>query len=406
MYYGKVPGAPLRDRMVMFLALLVASCGGDLNPIRARPATGGDAAVGSDSSIPQVCPYGLIGFATMSDLGGEPDGGTDAAPMLILAGGVSGGGASTPVVIDDAEADALDQFKMYASDKMPGPLTIVLKGMLTVPPTPDGGDTGGESIRVSSNKTVVGANANSGLFGGGLAMTRVSNVILRNLVIARPNTEGDIDAIHIEASHQIWVDHCDLSSNNGTGTYDGLIDISDQSDFVTVSWTHYHDHQDSGLIGRSDSSAAAAEDAGKEHVTYDHDLFTNLKTGPRVRFGTVHVLNSYFHTVANYGVAATDGANVRIEASSFRDVSPAGQTDANFGPVTTILDPPATAGYVDLVNNVIDPADGNGPNVVPSTQIVPLLPPYPYTDALDSAASVPALVTNCAGTGDSVPIPN
>ena len=338
----------------------------------------------------------------MSDLGGEPDGSSDAAPTLLLDGGVSGGGASMPVVVDAAAADALSQFTMYA--KTPGPLTIVVKGMITIPPTPDGGDTGGEEIRISSNKTVVGANANSGFFGGGLAMTRVSNVIVRNLVIARPNTTGDIDAIHIEGSHQIWIDHCDLSSNNGTGTYDGLVDISDQSDFVTVSWTHYHDHQDSGLIGRSDSSAAAAEDAGKEHVTYDHDRFTNLKTGPRVRFGTVHVLNSYFDTVANYGVAATDGANVRIEASSFRAVTPAGQTDANFGPVTTILDSPATAGYVDLVNNVIKASDGNGQNVVPTTQIVPWAPPYPYSP--DSASSVPALVTNCAGTGDSVPIPN
>src|SRR6185369_4096579 len=105
---------------------------------------------------------------------------SDAAPTLVLDGGVSGGGASTPVVVDAADADALDQFKMYASDKMPGPLTIVIKGMLTVPPTPDGGDTGAEAIRISSNKTVVGANATSGLFGGGLAMTRVSNVIVRN----------------------------------------------------------------------------------------------------------------------------------------------------------------------------------------------------------------------------------
>jgi len=404
MYYGEVARAPLADRTVIFLALLSAACSGDLNPIRARPPTGSDAAAGFDSSVPPDCPYQLVGFATMSDLGGEPDGGSDAAPTLLLDGGVIGGGASTPVVVDAAETDALGQFRMYASDKMPGPLTIVVRGMITVPPTPDGGDTGGEQIRVSSNKTVVGANASSGFFGGGLAMTRVSNVIVRNLVIARPNTNGAIDAIHVEASHQIWIDHCDLSSNNGTGTYDGLIDISDQSDFVTVSWTHYHDHQDSGLIGRSDSSAAAAEDAGKEHVTYDHDLFKNLKTGPRVRFGTVHVLNSYFDAVANYGVAATDGANVRIEASSFRDVTPAGQTDANFGPVTTILASPATAGYVDLVNNVIKAADGNGQNVVPTSQIVPWAPPYPYMP--DSASSVPALVTNCAGTGDSVPIPN
>jgi pectate lyase len=382
------------------VALIATSCDVRIYPLRAR-ATGSDGAVGSDSSVSSDCPYQLIGFATMSDLGGELDGGSDATPTLLLDGGVSGGGASTPVLVDAAEADALDQFKMYASDKMPGPLIIVVKGMLTVPPTPDGGDTGGESIRVSSNKTVVGANANSGFFGGGLAMTRVSNVIVRNLVIAKPNTDGDIDAIHIEGSHQIWIDHCDLSSNGGPGTYDGLVDISDQSDFVTVSWTHYHDHQDSGLIGRSDSSAATAEDAGKEHVTYDHDLFTNLKTGPRVRFGTVHLLNSYFDTVANYGIAATDGANVRIEGSAFKNVTPSGQTDVKFGPVTTILDSPATAGNVDLVSNAFDATDGA--NVL-TTQPLPFAVPYPYMP--DSASSVPALVTNCAGTGDSVPISN
>jgi pectate lyase len=400
MYYLEVARAPPTDRTVIFLALLAAGCG-NLNPIRARPPTENDAATGSDSSVPADCNYQLIGFATMSDLGGEWDGGGDAAPTLLLDGGVRGGGASTPVIVEAADADALAQFTMYASEKMPGPLTIVIKGMITIPATPDGGDTGGEAIRVSSNKTVIGANASSGFFGGGLAMTRVSNVIVRNLVIARPNTDGAIDAIHIEGSHQIWIDHCDLSSNLGTGTYDGLIDISDQSDFVTVSWTHYHDHQDSGLIGRSDSSAAKAEDTGKEHITYDHDLFTNVKTGPRVRFGTVHVLNSYFYAVTNYGVAATDDANVRIEGSAFKNVTAPGQTNANFGPVTTVLDSPATVGYVDLVSNSFDATDGA--NIL-STQPVPLTVPYPYTP--DSAANVPALVTSCAGTGDSVPVPN
>ncbi|HSS39526.1 MAG TPA: hypothetical protein VLT58_12215, partial [Polyangia bacterium] len=133
-------GAPLRDRTVIFLALLSASCSGGLNPIRARPTTGNDAAGGSDSSVPADCPYQLIGFATMSDLGGELDGGSDAAPTLLLDAGVSGGGASTPVIVDATDADALTQFTMYASDKMPGPLTIVVRGMITVPPTPDGGD--------------------------------------------------------------------------------------------------------------------------------------------------------------------------------------------------------------------------------------------------------------------------
>jgi pectate lyase len=298
--------------------------------------------------------------------------------------------AASPAAASDARA----QFTQYATDKTPGPLTIVVSGMISIPSTPDGGDTGSEMIRVSSNKTVIGADDKSGFWGGGLGMTRVSNVIVRNLVIGKPNTNAAIDAIHIEQSHQIWIDHCDLSSNGGAaGTaYDGLVDISDQSDFVTVSWTLYHDHVDTGLIGRSDSAAAAAEDAGKDHVTYDHDWFRDVTTGPRIRFGIVHVLNNFFDGVTAYGIASTDGANVRIEASSFENVTLPGQTDPDFGPVTTILDPPATAGYVDLVNNYPDPSAMK--NVI-TTQAVPWVPPYPYSP--DSASSVPALVSSCAG---------
>ena len=46
MYYVEVARAPLADRTVMFLALLAASCGGDLNPIRARPPVSGRDAAG------------------------------------------------------------------------------------------------------------------------------------------------------------------------------------------------------------------------------------------------------------------------------------------------------------------------------------------------------------------------
>jgi pectate lyase len=396
---------------VLVVALFATSCDVRIFPIRARPPTGSDgAATGSGGAIgfdasDLPCSDALVGYATMSDEGGESDGGNDAAPTLWLDGGVTGGGATTPVVVDATHPDALAEFTMYASDKMPGPLTIIVKGMISIPPTPDGGDTGSEEIRVSSNKTVIGANVDraggSGFYGGGLAMTRVSNVIIQNLAISRPNTDGAIDAIHIEGSHQIWIDHCDLSSGADADAglaYDGLIDISDQSDFVTVSWTYYHDHRDSGLIGRSDSDAAAAEDTGKEHVTYNHDWFSSVTTGPRIRFGTVHVLNTYFENVGHYAIASTDGANVLIEASAFKYVTPPGQTDPDFGPVTTILDSPAKAGYVDdRANNATDSTDGK--NIIPSTQVVSLTPPYLYKDQTDSTGSVPPLVTACAGTG-------
>src|SRR5579863_2900163 len=411
MYYVSVARAPLTDRTVIFLALLVASCSGNLNPIRPRPfgqdsSVSQDAQISSDSAVPVVCPDSLIGYATMSNQGGEPDG--SVPPMPLLDGGVTGGAAGPIKGVDATNSDALTEFSTYATDKTPGPLTIVVKGMISIPPTPDGGDTGGEQIRISANKTIIGADANSGFFGGGLAMTKVSNVIVRNLTIGRPNTNGAIDAIHIEGSHQIWIDHCDLSSNGASpdagATYDDLVGISDKSDFVTISWTHYHDHGDSGLIGRSDSSDAAAEDIDKNHVTYDHDLFTNLRTGPRTRFGTIHVLNTYFDHIANYGVAATDDAHVRIEGSVFYNVAPPVQSNANYGPVTTILDSPAYVGYVDLVGNLSDATDG--PNVL-TTQQVPFAVPYTYAAAADSAATAAYVVPHCVGPGHiAVPATN
>jgi pectate lyase len=223
-------------------------------------------------------------------------------------------------------------------------------------------------------------------------------VILRNLIINTPNADDssdNVDAIHIETSHQIWVDHCDLASNGPTGTpaYDGLVDISDGSDFVTVSWTHYHDHGDTGLVGRSDSSAAATQDASKNHVTYDHDRFSNVLTGPRVRFGIIHVLNSFFENVANYGVASIDGASTKIESSVFQNVAPRPE-DANFGWVTTMLTS-ATAGNVELVKNLTDASDGT--SVPPTPPMTSILIQYPYSP--DQAAAVRQLVTNCAGTG-------
>jgi pectate lyase len=422
---------------VLVVALIATSCDVRIYPLRARPI-GQDSSVtpdgptfqdafSQDSYVPGVCPDQLVGFATMSDLGGEWDGGASGMPMLLLDGGVTGGGAldagvtgggaldagvRMPPPINANDSDALAQFSKLAGDKTPGPLIILVEGMIAIPPPSDGGSGDVQKIRVSSNKTIIGANPTadfpaSGFTGGGLWLSGVSNVIIRNLTISRPNSgdsSDNVDAIHVETSHQVWIDHCDLSSNgpdvDAGASFDGLVDISDGSDFVTVSWTNYHDHGDTGLVGRSDSTDAAEEDASKNHVTYDHDLFSNVRTGPRTRFGTIHVLNSYFINVANYGVAATDGATVRIEKSQFHNVSPAGQTDADFGPVTTILSSSTSAGYVDLVDSLSDGT--SGPNHL-TTQGVVLSLPYQYMT--DSVSTVLEVVPACVGPGH-VAVPN
>lgn len=52
------------------------------------------------------------------------------------------------------------------------------------------------------------------------------------------------DAVTIQLSTNVWVDHCDLSGDETVGkdTYDGLVDLSHAADFVTISHTYFHNH--------------------------------------------------------------------------------------------------------------------------------------------------------------------
>jgi pectate lyase len=77
----------------------------------------------------------------------------------------------------------------------------------------------------------------------GLYVRRVSNVILRNLKIGQVDADNG-DAIGIDASSNVWVDHCDLSGDLSAGKddLDGLLDITHGSEWVTVSNTYFHDH--------------------------------------------------------------------------------------------------------------------------------------------------------------------
>lgn len=81
------------------------------------------------------------------------------------------------------------------------------------------------------------------LTGVGLYINKVSNVIVRNMKISKVEADNG-DAIGIQASSNVWVDHCDLSSDmdHDKDFYDGLCDVTHASEFVTISNTFFHDH--------------------------------------------------------------------------------------------------------------------------------------------------------------------
>jgi len=175
------------------------------------------------------------------------------------------------------------------------------------------------AIRLRSNTTLIGADANAGIVNGTVLVTNVSQVIIRNLKIVNPcdvepvwdptdgstgNWNSAYDAIGISGSHHVWVDHVSFTDvpltdnflpvENGhkKQCHDGSLDITNASDYVTVSYNVFGQHDKTTLVGGSDSATA---DEGKLRVTFSNNVYRDVvQRAPRVRFGQVHLFNNYF----------------------------------------------------------------------------------------------------------------
>lgn len=147
-----------------------------------------------------------------------------------------------------------------------------------------------------------------------------SNVIVRNIkseYVLAANGDG----IGIQQSTNVWVDHCEFYSDltHDKDYYDGLVDITHASEWVTISNTYLHDHWKASLIGHSDNNAA--QDTGHLHVTQHNNYWLNIGSRtPSFRYGTGHVFNSVFQS-ANTGIDTRDGAEILVQSNYFNNVT-------------------------------------------------------------------------------------
>ena len=287
------------------------------------------------SSPPAPPPTGLVGWATQG-------------------GGTTGGGSGPVTTVSSASA-------LSSALSASGAAVIRVSGTISC----------SGMLRVASNKTILG-NSGATIVGCGLNISEASNVIVRNLTFR----DWDDDAINVEYSTRVWIDH-----NTFSNGYDGAVDIKRGSDYVTVSWNRFFNHSKTMLLGHSDSNGS--EDRGHLRVTYHHNWFDGTNSRhPRVRFGNpVHVYNNYYNNIGDYGVASTMEAGVLVEGNYFENTDDPyhrGEGDS----------PPG-----DLVarnNYFVNSGSGDAGGSVASI-------PYSYT--LDPAANVKSIVTAGAGAG-------
>jgi pectate lyase len=251
----------------------------------------------------------------------------------------------------------------------------------------------GYEMPVGSNTTLLGAGDDATIKGGGLSISGVNNVVVQNLhfrdaFVTFDGKTTDNDAIEINNSTHVWINHCDFSHFD-----DGLIDIKNAADFITVSWCRFHNHNKVMLIGASDDDT---QDMGHLSVTVHHNWFDGEggiglhQRVPRVRFGKVHVFNNFYNKMVIRGPMAAWDADLVIENCYFRDSKDphpveGNGSDSKLRAQGNIYD--NSSGRIDTKNaaNAFDPSSF-------------------YSYELNEASDVPSLVMIGAGVRDKIEI--
>jgi len=126
------------------------------------------------------------------------------------------------------------------------------------------------------------------------------------------------DAIGIQSTQHVWIDHVDVSSDQSHDKdyYDGLIDLTHATDYVTISNSYMHDHWKGCLVGHSDKNSA--EDTGHLRVTFIGNHWKNVHSrGPSLRFGTAHIVGNMYVNVPQ-AINVRKGAQVLVEKNVFQ----------------------------------------------------------------------------------------
>ena len=216
--------------------------------------------------------------------------------------------------------------------------------------------------------------------------TACSNIIIRNIQFEGPGpfdcSGNDLMWLNSSTTH-IWVDHCTFIDG-----MDGNFDISNGSDFITVSWCKFYyterayDHMNTNLVGSSDNNESV--DGGKLNVTFAYNHWGTLcrQRMPMTRYGKIHMLNNYYTCTGNTGSCINPRKNSEflIEGNYF---------DSS---LTNVFGTNSASAWVwsnsheNIIASGIYPPSSSGSCSVP----------YTYSTSL-AASDVPAEVGNNAG---------
>ncbi|MGA5371741.1 pectate lyase family protein [Streptomyces griseoincarnatus] len=285
------------------------------------------------------------------------------------------------------------------------PITIQVEGTInhgnTTKVSGSSCNTAADKIELKqiSNVTIVGVGSGAVFDQLGIHIREASNIVIQNVTVRNvkksgsPTSNGG-DAIGMESDvRNVWVDHVTLEASGGESEgYDGLFDMKDNTQYVTLSYSVLRNSGRGGLIGSSES------DRSNGYVTFHHNLYENIDSrAPLLRGGIAHMYNNHYKRLNESGINSRAGARAKVDNNYFedsKDVLGTFYTDE--------------AGYWQVGGNVFDnvtwssrSGDHNpaGPNPTSNTSVS-----IPYGFTLDGANCVPSVVAQTAGANKGLKV--
>ncbi|MFF3316195.1 polysaccharide lyase family 1 protein [Streptomyces sp. NPDC003035] len=247
-------------------------------------------------------------------------------------------------------------------------------------------------LKQVSNVTLVGVGSGAVFDQLGIHIREAGNIIIQNVTVKNvkksgsPTSNGG-DAIGMESNvRNVWVDHVSLEASGGESEgFDGLFDMKDNTQYVTLSYSTLRNSGRGGLVGSSETELSNG------FITYHHNLYENIDSrAPLLRGGIAHMYNNYYVKLNESGINSRAGARAKVDNNYFKD-----SKDVLGTFYTT------AAGYWQVSGNTFDnvtwssPAADYKPAGPDPRSTTTVAVPYPYT--LDAAACVPDVVTRIAG---------
>jgi len=299
-------------------------------------------------------------------------------------------------------------------------------------------------FQVPPNTSLLGVGADAKLVDGYLSLntfsptfgqTLDSNIIIRNIEFqvaqdlspawdptdtSTGNWNARYDGISIVTSRSIWIDHCTFSdgehldnleptpfNNKHVQRHDGLIDIEDGSDDITISYCIFRMHDKTTLIGSTGGGTMGQEnyETGRERITFSGNLWeSSVQRAPLARWGHFHIYNNVYRGSTadpayplSYFIGMGTQSSILSETNAF---------DVTGGPVASLQVRALTNSGGTQFHDV-GSFWGDGPfnldmiakqRNAAISNTVDWSPPYAYVKG-ESAASVRQYVLDNAGAG-------